>query len=68
MTLPNPRFEDSYARIFGSAIGMDEGADDFFYAFYDRFVQDPDVAALFERTDRDRQVVMLREAPRLWAP
>lgn len=62
MSLPNPRFEDSYARIFGSDIGMDERADEFFRAFYDRFLQDPSIAAMFENADRERQVVMLKKS------
>jgi len=62
MSLPNPRFEDSYARIFGSDIGMDERADDFFHAFYDRFLQDASIAAMFENADRERQVVMLKKS------
>ncbi len=62
MSLPNPRFEESYARLFGSDIGMDEGADEFFYAFYDRFLQNPAIAAMFENTDRMRQVTMLKKS------
>jgi truncated hemoglobin YjbI len=62
MALANPRFEDSYGRIFGSDIGMDEGADEFFYAFYDRFLRDPGIAAMFANTDRDRQVSMLKKS------
>jgi len=62
MALPNPKFEASYARIFGHGISMDEGADEFFYRFYDRFLQDPKVAAMFSETDWQRQVVMLKKS------
>ncbi len=62
MSLANPRFEDSYARIFGSDIGMDGRADAFFNAFYDRFLQDDSIAAMFANTDRERQVVMLKKS------
>jgi truncated hemoglobin YjbI len=60
--LPNPKFEESYARIFGHGIGMDESADVFFEAFYTRFLQDPEIAALFEHTDLQRQVGMLKKS------
>ncbi len=62
MTLPNPRFEESYARIFGHGISMDESADDFFRTFYDRFLEDPDIAVLFAETDLSRQVAMLKKS------
>ena len=62
MVLPNPRFEESYARIFGHGVSMDEGADDFFRSFYDKFLQDPEVAVLFADTDLSRQVTMLKKS------
>jgi len=62
MALPNPKFEDSYARIFGHGISMDESADDFFYAFYDHFLSDPKIADMFVDTDRRRQVTMLKKS------
>ena len=62
MALPNPRFEESYARMFGHGISMDESADDFFHAFYKNFLTDPEVAALFTDTDIDRQVRMLKKS------
>jgi truncated hemoglobin YjbI len=62
MALPNPRFEASYERIFGHGISMDEGADEFFHAFYDHFLQDPNIAEMFVDTDRQRQVVMLKKS------
>ena len=62
MALPNPKFEESYARIFGHSISMDESADDFFRTFYDNFLQHPDVERLFANTDIKRQVVMLKKS------
>jgi len=62
MGLANPHFEESYARIFGDGIGMDESADDFFRAFYQRFLSQPTIADLFEHTDHDRQVRMLKKS------
>lgn len=62
MTLPNPRFEESYARIFGHGVSMDEGADDFFHTFYDKFLEDRDIAVLFADTDLKRQVTMLKKS------
>ena len=62
MALPNPRFEESYARLFGHGITMDESADDFFRTFYEKFLIDPDVAALFADTDIDLQVRMLKKS------
>ena len=62
MALANPRFEDSYARIFGQGIGVGEGADEFFEAFYEKFLRDPDVAQLFINTDLQRQVSMLKKS------
>ena len=62
MGLPNPRFEESYTRIFGHGIGMHEGSDDFFWAFYDRFTKHPEVATLFAETDLARQVGMLKKS------
>ncbi len=62
MTLPNPRFEESYARIFGHGVSMDESADDFFRTFLDKFLQDPEIAVLFADTDLSRQVAMLKKS------
>lgn len=62
MSLPNPIFEESYARLFGHGITMDDSADTFFQAFYDNFLQDPSVASLFASTDLPRQVRMLKKS------
>ena len=62
MALPNPRFEESYARIFGHGITMDDSADEFFRAFYDNFLVDAQIAALFTDTDIERQVGMLKRS------
>lgn len=62
MPLANPRFEQSYARIFGPGVTMNEGTDDFFQAFYARFLEHPEVAALFTNTDLQRQVGMLKKS------
>jgi truncated hemoglobin YjbI len=60
MALANPRFEESYARIFGHGIHMDDGADEFFQSFYVNFLNKPGIAALFANTDIERQVGMLK--------
>lgn len=62
MSLPNPQFEQSYTRMFGHGIGMAEGSDDFFRAFYDRFLKHPEVATLFAETDLTHQVAMLKRS------
>jgi truncated hemoglobin YjbI len=62
MALPNPRFEESYARIFGHGISMDDSADAFFQSFYDNFLEEPEVAVLFANTNIARQVVMLKKS------
>lgn len=58
----NPLFDASYERLFGDAIATDDSADPFFAAFYDRFLDDPDIAELFHSTDMQRQVSMLRKS------
>jgi truncated hemoglobin YjbI len=60
--MDNVRFEASYARLFGAAVGADESADPFFEAFYRRFLDDPGVAELFRDTDMRRQAAMLRKS------
>jgi truncated hemoglobin YjbI len=58
--LGNPMFEESYARLFGQSVALGPQADDFFAAFYERFLQDPEVSSLFADTDLTRQAQMLR--------
>ena len=60
MALANPRFEESYARIFGHGIHMDDSADEFFQSFYVNFLDKPGIAALFASTNIERQVGMLK--------
>ena len=62
MTLANPRFEESYARLFGPSVTLDERADDFFAAFYLRFLVSDQVAELFASTDMNRQIGMLKHS------
>ena len=62
MALPNPHFEASYARIFGQDVGMDERADEFFTAFYHRFLNEPGIADMFAGTNIVRQVQMLKKS------
>ncbi|MCP5180401.1 MAG: globin [Pseudomonadales bacterium] len=62
MSLPNPRFESSYERLFGDNIAVGEEADPFFVAFYERFLRDPAVAGLFSRVDMRRQAQMVRKS------
>ena len=60
--LSNPRFEDSYARLFGPNVSIDESSDAFFVEFYRRFLQSPDIAARFANTDMNRQIAMLKRS------
>ncbi len=62
MALPNPHFEASYARIFGQDVGMDARADEFFTAFYHRFLEEPGIAGMFATTNVARQVQMLKKS------
>lgn len=62
MALANPRFEDSYGRLFGPNVSIDASADAFFEEFYRRFLAVPQVAALFADTDMTRQVGMLKHS------
>lgn len=62
MTLPNPHFENSYARVFGPGISMNKNADAFFARFYEHFLATPEVAVLFAHTDLGRQQVMLKKS------
>jgi hemoglobin-like flavoprotein len=62
MTLPNPHFENSYARVFGHGIGMNENADVFFARFYEHFLATPEVAEMFADTDLPQQQLMLKKS------
>lgn len=62
MTLTNPRFEDSYARLFGPNVSIDESSDAFFTEFYRRFLLSPEVAARFAHSDMTRQIGMLKRS------
>ena len=58
--LTNTHFEESYGRLFGPNVSMEGAADDFFQAFYDRFLVNEDIAQLFSNTDMPRQIKMLK--------
>ena len=58
--LTNVHFEDSFGRLFGPNISMDDTADEFFAAFYRRFLEDEGIAKLFANTDMARQIKMLK--------
>lgn len=62
MTLPNPHFENSYARVFGREIGMNQNADVFFTRFYQHFLAAPEVAEMFKDTDLQQQQLMLKKS------
>ncbi|XOV83350.1 MAG: globin [bacterium] len=62
MTLPNPHFENSYARVFGHGIGMNKNADAFFRRFYEHFLTSPEVSELFTETDLQQQQLMLKKS------
>ena len=56
------RFDDSYERLFGGGVTVDDSADPFFATFYRRFLDDPEIAELFRDTDMRRQASMLRKS------
>jgi len=58
----NPLFDQSYRRLFGDDVAIDKSATPFFVSFYDRFLKDAGVRALFEQTDMVRQQGMLRRS------
>ncbi len=60
MALPNPRFDASYERLFGDGVSLAGSSHAFFERFYERFLQDPGIAKLFESTDLEAQVRMLK--------
>ena len=62
MGLSNPRFEESYGRLFGSDVGIGSTGDPFFAAFYRRFLASPEIAGMFEATDMDKQIKMLKKS------
>lgn len=62
MSLANPHFENSYARIFGLGVGMNRNADAFFSRFYEHFLAQPVIAPMFEHTDLQKQQLMLKKS------
>jgi hemoglobin-like flavoprotein len=58
----NPLFDQSYRRLFGEGVAIEKSASPFFATFYDRFLRDDGVRALFEQTDMVRQQGMLRRS------
>lgn len=62
VSLPNPRFEASYERIFGADVAMGRHSEAFFTAFYRRFLDNREVAKLFAQVDMKRQVEMMRRS------
>ena len=60
--LANPRFEDSYARLFGPNVSIDESSDAFFVEFYNQFLASPEIARRFANTDMARQIAMLKRS------
>ena len=62
MAMPNPKFEQSYERLFGATVALQESSDEFFSRFYARFLSADDVAALFQATDMQQQVQMLKRS------
>ena len=59
MPLDNPRFRESYERLFGVDVSIGVSADRFFERLYELFLEDPEVSELFASTDTQRQVQML---------
>ena len=62
MPLNNSEFEDSYARLFGSGVGISEEGSEFFDSFYQKFLQNPNIADLFTGVDMAGQIQMLRRS------
>ena len=62
MSLPNPRFEASYQRLFGHDVALGADADRFFARFYEHFLARDDIAELFEGVDMARQTQMLKKS------
>ncbi|NKC00040.1 MAG: globin [Pseudomonadales bacterium] len=60
--MANPKFEDSYGRLFGPNVSIDETADPFFAEFYRRFLEVSAIGALFTDTDMARQIAMLKHS------
>jgi hemoglobin-like flavoprotein len=56
-------FLDSFTRIFGSQIKLSEHGDQFFDSFYATFkASSPEVAAVFQKTDMQKQKTLLRKS------
>jgi len=62
VAIENPKFEQSYERLFGEHVTLGPQADDFFVAFYRRFLRDSEVEEMFVGSDMPRQVQMLRRS------
>ena len=64
--MDNPRFVASYCRLFQTdkvgVLGDVDATRHFFRQFYQRFLRNPDIAALFAGTDMERQVDMLKRS------
>jgi hemoglobin-like flavoprotein len=58
----NELFDLSYGRVFGEGVGISRDADPFFESFYNHFLLDAEVAAVFSSTNMTRQVGMLRKS------
>ena len=52
----------SYERLFGEGTGLARNSERFFARFYQIFMRDPAVAALFAKTDMNAQVGMLKRS------
>lgn len=56
-------FENSYRRVVGGGVGIDEKGAAFFKKFYENFLSSSDqVAEMFADTDMDQQVKMLQRS------
>ena len=62
MPLSNPKFEESYGRLFGSQVSAGESADPFFAEFYSRFLKAGSVREMFTNTDMDKQISMMKQS------
>ena len=55
-------FQGSYDRVFGPEVGIGEDGDRFFALFYQYFLSNARVETLFQDTDMDLQVRMLKQS------
>jgi truncated hemoglobin YjbI len=58
----NELFEESYERLFGAGVGIEDSATPFFESFYRHFLRATGISTFFVETDMPKQVQMLRKS------